>query len=200
LEAATGEFAAYGMGGARIDAVARKSGSNKRMIYHYFGDKDGLYLQVLEHAFEKMRVAEAQLDLADIAPLEGLEVLTRFVWRYFLDNPEIVSILGTENLLQARYLRCSVQAMKLNHGLVDHLSKILASGVREGCFRAEYDPVTVFITIAAMSFFYLSNQYTLSTIFGLQLLDQPNPRNWEHQIVHVVLSSISIQSAHTKSE
>jgi AcrR family transcriptional regulator len=107
LDAATQEFTANGLNGARVDAIAQRARVNKRMIYHYFGGKDGLYLAVLEAAYEAIRVAELELHLTDRDPADGMRELVLFTWRYFLAHPEFLSLLGTENLNKASYLKRS---------------------------------------------------------------------------------------------
>ncbi|MBX3538855.1 MAG: TetR/AcrR family transcriptional regulator, partial [Chelatococcus sp.] len=111
LMAATREFADKGIGGARVDAVAERAGVNKRMIYHYFGDKQRLYMAVLEEAYASIRSAEAALKLETADPEDGIRRLTAFTWQYFLDNPEFLSLLATENLHKAENLRESAKVL-----------------------------------------------------------------------------------------
>ncbi len=190
LEAATREFAENGMGGARVDAIAERAGTNKRMLYHYFGDKEQLYLHVLEEAYVRIRTAERALHIGDRSPEEGIGELALFTWRYFLKHPEFLSLLGTENLHRARWLRQSVRLKELHSHLIGELSQVLERGKREGVFIENADPLHVYLTIASLGYFYLSNQYTLSTIFGRDLIEPAQLDSWEKHIVHVTLSSI----------
>ena len=169
LAAATREFTEKGFGGARIDAIAARADINKRMLYHYYGGKEALYLAVLEAAYVSIRSAEAELHLADRDPAEAMRELTLFTWRYFLDHPEFLSLLNTENLLRARHLRKSRRIVALHSPLVALLATTLDRGVEAGEFRAGVDPVELYIDIAALGFFYLSNRFTLSTIFRRDL-------------------------------
>jgi AcrR family transcriptional regulator len=169
LDAATQEFTAKGLAGARIDTIAKRAGANKRMIYHYFGDKEGLYLAVLEQTYAAIRTAEVGLKLGDRDPVDGMRELIAFTWQYFLAHPEFLSLLGTENLHGARYLKQSQRIRDLHSPLVGMLSDLLARGAKCGVFRAGVDPVQLYITIASLGFFYLSNRHTLSTIFGRDL-------------------------------
>lgn len=169
LEAATQEFTAKGLAGARIDTIAKRAGANKRMIYHYFGDKDGLYLAVLEQTYTAIRTAEVGLKLGDRDPVDGMRELIAFTWQYFLAHPEFLSLLGTENLHGARYLKQSQRIRELHSPLVGMLSDLLARGAKSRVFRSGVDPVQLYITIASLGFFYLSNRHTLSTIFGRDL-------------------------------
>ena len=188
LAAATAEFTAKGLTGARVDAIARSAGANKRMIYHYFGDKDGLYLAVLEATYAAIRTAELELHLGDRDPVEGMRELVRFTWAYFIAHPEFLSLLGTENLNKASYLKRSKRIRELHSPLVGMISGLLERGMRERVFRAGVDPVQLYVTIAALGFFYLSNRHTLSTIFGRDLSGPRSLAEREQHIVDVVLT------------
>jgi AcrR family transcriptional regulator len=188
LAAATSEFTAKGLTGARVDAIARSAGANKRMIYHYFGDKDGLYLAVLEATYAAIRTAELELHLGDRDPVEGMRELVRFTWAYFIAHPEFLSLLGTENLHQAAYIKRSKRIRELHSPLVGMISGLLERGMRERVFRAGVDPVQLYVTIAALGFFYLSNRHTLSTIFGRDLSGPRSLAEREQHIVDVVLT------------
>ena len=188
LAAATAEFSAKGLTGARVDAIAKSAGANKRMIYHYFGDKDGLYLAVLEATYEAIRVAEQALHLGDRDPVDGMRELVRFTWAYFLAHPEFLSLLGTENLHKAAHLKRSKRIRELHSPLVGMISGLLERGARERVFRAGVDPVELYVTIAALGFFYLSNRHTLSTIFGRDLSGAKSLASREQHIVDVVLN------------
>nr|WP_245582418.1 TetR/AcrR family transcriptional regulator [Neorhizobium lilium] len=189
LEAARREVAAKGLAGARVDVVARRAGTNKRMIYHYFGDKDALYLAVLEDAYRNIRHAERRLDLAHKPPAEGLRELALFTWHYFLDHPEFLSILATENLNQARYLRQSKVVAEMHSNFISELKDVLQRGSRDGVFRAGLDPVDVYLTIASLGYFYLSNRFTLSTIFQRDLVAPAELERWGQHIVATVLAT-----------
>ncbi|WP_026616664.1 TetR/AcrR family transcriptional regulator [Ensifer aridi] len=190
LAAATKEFAENGIGGARVDAIAERAGTNKRMLYHYFGDKEQLYLAVLEEAYVGIRTAEKSVNLSDLEPEQGIAELAMFTWRYFLEHPEFLSLLGTENLHRARWLRQSTRLKELHSHFIGKLSDLLDRGKAKGLFRADIDPLNVYLTIAALGYFYVSNQYTLSTIFGRDLMEEANVEAWERHIVHVTLAAI----------
>ena len=188
LSAATQEFTANGLSGARVDAIAARARVNKRMIYHYFGDKEGLYLAVLEATYGSIRAAELDLHLTDRDPVDGMRELVLFTWRYFLAHPEFLSLLGTENLHKAAYLKRSKRIRELHSPLVGMISALLARGAKARLFRTDVDPVELYITIAALGFFYLSNRHTLSTIFGRDLAAPKSIAARERHIVDVVLN------------
>jgi AcrR family transcriptional regulator len=190
LAAATQEFAEKGFGGARVDSIALRAGTNKRMLYHYFGDKEALYVVVLEEAYAGIRGAEETLDLAHRDPEEGLRELALFTWRYFVEHPEFISLLNTENLLRARFLKGSRRIRAMQTHLIRELTSILERGERIGVFAPGLDPLRVYLTMASLSVFYLSNRYTLSVIFGRELDAPAQLAAWEAHIVDTVLASV----------
>jgi len=187
LAAATAEFTAKGLGGARVDEIADRAGVNKRMIYHYFGDKDGLYLAVLEAAYAEIRSEEIKLDLGKRDPVEGMRELLQFTWNYYRDHPEFLSLLATENLHKAAYLKRSKKIRELHSPLVGMIDDLLQRGARTKVFRKDVDPVELYISIAALGFFYLSNRHTLSTIFGRDLTAADNIKARGKHLADVVL-------------
>jgi len=190
LDAATDEFAAKGFGGARVDSVAARAKANKRMLYHYFGDKEALYLAVLEASYRSIRSAEKTLDLAHRDPEEGVRELALFTWNYFLEHPEFLSLLTTENLHKARYLKRSKTITTMHSHFIAELADVLKRGAAAGTFKAGVDPVSVYLTIAALGFFYLSNRHTLSTIFERNLTEPEALKAWGEHIVSVTLASV----------
>ena len=187
LAAAVTEFTDKGYAGARIDAIAAKSGANKRMIYHYFGDKDGLYLAVLESAYIGIRSSEAELQLANLEPVEAIEKLVAFTWDYFIEHPEFLSILATENLHRAKFLKKSKKVLPLHSPQMSMISDVLKRGAERGVFRRGVDPIYVYISIASLGIFYLSNRWTLSTIFARDLTAQGELQAWGKHISAVIL-------------
>jgi TetR/AcrR family transcriptional regulator len=166
LDAATAEFAAKGLAGARVDEIAHRAGINKRMLYHYFGNKEALWLAVLEEAYLHIRNEEQEIDVGRLSPVEGIRRLIEFTLAYNHAHPEFISLLLGENLHGARYLRRSRKVRELHTSLLDLIGDILNRGRRLGEFRNGVDPAELYITIAALGFFYFSNVHTLSTIFG----------------------------------
>ena len=170
LLAARDEFAAHGLGGARMDRIATGAGVNKRLIYYYFASKESLFLAVLERAYEDIRSREAELSLAQVDPIEAVRRLISFTWRYYIEHPEFLTLLNSENLHRARHLKRSAKVRQMHSPLVQTLADVLERGHKSGVFRAGVDPVQLYISIAGLSYFYLGNSHTLSTIFGRDLL------------------------------
>jgi len=183
LAAATHEFARHGLSGARVDRIAERARTNKRMLYYYFGRKEALFLAVLERAYETIRAEEQNLHLLELPPARGVEQLIVFTWNYFLAHPEFMSLLNTENLHRARHLKKSKKVLAMHSPLVATLGELLTRGEREGAFRKGVDPVQLYVSIAALGYFYISNNYTLSTIFGRDLLA---PAARKQRIAHAV--------------
>lgn len=169
LAAARDEFAEYGLGGARMDRIAERAGLNKRLIYYYFEDKETLFQAVLEQAYRDIRAEEQALHLRDLPPADAVRKLVEFTWGYYLRHPEFLTLLNSANLHKARHLQESQRARQLNSPLVEMLAEVLERGRREGVFRGGVDPVQLYISIAGLSYFYLSNSHTLSAIFGRDL-------------------------------
>jgi AcrR family transcriptional regulator len=170
LEAAKREFAKNGLGGARVDVIAEKARANKRMIYHYFESKEGLFQTVLENAYVDIRTAEQKLNLDHLDPRTALERLVRFTWDYYLKNPEFITLVNSENLHRAKHLKKSERLKVYSRRFVGMVNAILDRGVAEGVFRPGVDPVQLNITIAAIGYYYLTNRFTGSIVFERDLM------------------------------
>jgi AcrR family transcriptional regulator len=170
LAAARDEFAEHGLGGARVDRIAERAGLNKRLIYYYFEDKDKLFQAVLELTYRDIRQRELELRLQELEPATAVRRLVEFTWDYYLEHPEFLTLLNSANLHRARHLTDSRRARELNSPLIETLAAVLERGRREGVFRGGVDPVQLYVSIAGMAYFYLSNSHTLSAIFGRDLL------------------------------
>jgi len=194
LEAAKQEFAAHGLAGARVDRIAAKAGANKRMLYYHVGKKDKLYLTVLEGAYEKIRAEERSLDLEHLDPPEAIRRLIDFTWNYFLRNPEFLALLNTENLARARHLKRSAKVKSMHSPFVEMIGTVVRRGVDSGDFQVMVDPVQLYISIAALSFFYLSNNATLSVIFGRDLLARTAKEERLDHMARLVLAALTGKS------
>ncbi len=182
LAAARDEFAEHGLGGARVDRIAERAAVDKRLIYYYHQNKDSLFLAVLESTYADIRAAEQQLHLTDLPPAEAVRRLTEFTWNYYLAHPEFLTLLNSANLHRARHLEGSDRVRDMNSPLVQTLGEILERGRKSGDFRGGIDPVQLYISIAGLSYFYLSNNHTLSAIFGRNLL---SPKARSERLSHI---------------
>jgi len=195
LEAAKQEFANHGLAGARVDRIAAKAGANKRMLYYHVGNKEDLYLTVLEGAYEKIRGEERSLALEHLDPPEAIRTLIDFTWNYFLRNPEFLALLHTENLARAKHLKRSTKVKSMHSPFVEMIGAVVRRGVKGGDFQAAVDPVQLYISIAALSFFYLSNSATLGVIFGRDLLSREARDERLDHMTGLVLAALTGKSS-----
>ena len=170
LAAATAEFAAHGFGGGRIEAIAERAGVNKKLLYYYFEGKDELFLAVLEQTYADIRAAERDLHLEAMTPLQAIESMVVFTWRHYLAHPEFLALLNSENMQGAVHLKRSPRIRQMNSPLIDDLAKVLKRGEKSGELRGGIDAMQLYISIAGLAYFYLSNKHTLGTIFGRDLM------------------------------
>ena len=183
LAAAETEFADKGLAGARVDVIAEQSGVNKQMIYYYYGSKDDLYLAVLERAYAAMRECERELNLTETDPLDAIRRLVEFKFDYYAKNPTVIRLLAAENMQSARYLKKSSRLRDMHISLIDVLQQVLTAGESKKLIRAGVDPVQLYFSIAALSYFYFANSATLSTAFGRDL---SSPDEFKTRRAHAV--------------
>jgi AcrR family transcriptional regulator len=188
---ATAEFAEKGLAGARIDEIAERTRTSKRMIYYYFKSKEGLYLAVLEEAYRSIRAIEATLDLEHLAPREALRALVGFTFDYQRANPDFIRLVMNENMHRAEYLKKSPHMRALNAPAIDALRDIYRRGLAGGVFRKGLDPLDLHTSISALAFFNVSNQHTFSLIFDCDLSSEKRVaqrrRNVEEMVLRYVL-------------
>jgi AcrR family transcriptional regulator len=190
LGAALAEFARYGLGGARVDRIAQRARANKRMLYYYFGDKDGLFLAALEDRYVHIRSAERELQLEHLDPRDAVKRLVQFTWSYYLEHPEFMTLLNSENLHQGRHVKSSKRIRDMHSTLVETLRVVLRKGEAQGLFRKGIDPVQLYISIAGEGYFYLSNRYTLSRIFDRDLMAPRALAGRSRHITQMILNAL----------
>src|SRR4051812_50118645 len=190
LTAARREFADSGLAGARVDEIAARAGVNKQLVYHYFGDKDALYLAVLEWVYEEIRAQERKLNLAGLPPQQAIKRLIEASFDHLAAHPDFIVLLNDENRGGARHVRGSRKLEAMHSPLVSMVSAILGEGVRAGVFRKGINPVQLYISIAGLSYFFFSNTPTLSAIFGKDL-SSPTARTARRKhVVDLVMQSL----------
>lgn len=170
LAVATQEFANKGLSGARIDEIAAATRTSKRMIYYYFGSKEGLYIAVLEDAYRRMRSIESQLHLEDLPPEDALRRLVEFTFDHHAGNEFFIRLVMAENMERGTYLAQSPTIQQLNVPAIQAIRHLYERGVAQGVFRPGLDPVDIHASISALTFFNVSNRHTFGLIFKDQTL------------------------------
>lgn len=169
LEVAEAEFGEKGLAGARIDEIAELTKTSKRMIYYYFGSKEGLYLAVLEEAYRRTREVEGELHLEDLEPEEALRRLVAFTFDHHLHHESYIRLVMAENINRGQYLAQSRRIQELNVPAIAAIRKLYERGVKAGVFRKGLDPVDIHASISALSFFNVSNRHTFGRIFKVDM-------------------------------
>jgi TetR/AcrR family transcriptional regulator len=190
LAAARREFAASGLAGARVDEIAARAGVNKQLVYHYFGDKDALYLAVLEWVYEEIRAQERKLNLEGLPPERAIRKLIESSFDHLAAHPDFIVLLNDENRGGARHVRGSRRLEAMHSPLISMVDTILKQGVRDGTFRRGVDPVHLYISIAGLSYFFFSNTPTLSAIFGTDLRSTAAKRARRKHVVDLVIQAL----------
>ncbi len=197
LRAATKIFAKYGLSGGSVEKISKAAKSYDRMIYYYFGSKEGLFVAVLEEAYRRFDDAEAALELDSERPVESLMEIISFVMAYYRENPEFVTLLNSENLHRGRHISKSRRAGEYSSHAVAVVEQVLRSGVDKGLFRADMAARDVYLLIASTGYFYESNRYTLSAFFGEDLDDPAAVAHWEAFVKQAVLRTVSLGAPST---
>ena len=191
LRAATKVFAQHGFAGGRVEQISKAAGSFDRMIYYYFGSKEALYIAVLEETYRRFNAAEAKLGLDAAQPVASLQAVIRFMWAYYRKHPEFITLLNTENLHRGRHIAKSLRAHEYSAAAVKVLAGVLEGGVQRRVFRADVAARDVYLMIAALGYFYLSNRFTLSAFLGEKLDTPAALAHWEGFVIDAVLRTVA---------
>jgi AcrR family transcriptional regulator len=191
LRAATKVFARHGFAGGRVEQISKAANSHDRMIYYYFGSKEALYIAVLEEMYRRFNEAESKLVLDVARPVEALRAVVRFMWEYYQKHPEFITLLNTENLHRGRHIAKSLRAREYSSDAVAVLGRVLDSGAQQGHFRADVAARDLYLMIASMGYFYLSNRFTLSAFLGEALETPAALAHWEGFLVEAVLRTVA---------
>ncbi|MEJ8797364.1 TetR/AcrR family transcriptional regulator [Trinickia caryophylli] len=187
LRAATKVFARYGYDGGSVEKISGLAKSYDRMIYYYYGSKEGLFVAVLEDAYRRMDEAESKVAPDPSVPVEALKTLIRFKLDYYWRNPDFMTLLNTENLHKGRHVSTLERKGEYSSHALQIIARILESGAEQGLFRKDLDPRHVFLLIASAAYFYTSNRYTLSVFLGEELGAPEAVREWEAFVIDSVL-------------
>lgn len=195
LVAAREEFSRTGLGGARVERIAEKAAVDKKLVYYYFKDKDGLFAAALESVYAEIRDAQLYLDLQGMPPLIALRRLIEFTWDYYIAHPEFITLLNSENLHRGKHISKSLRAREYSSPAIGILDGVLRAGAARGVFRADVSARDLYLMIASMGYFYLSNRYTLSAFLGEDLEAPAALAHWERFLTDAVLRNVSATSA-----
>jgi len=166
LGVARAHFVSRGFAGARVDEIAAESGYSKAMIYHYYGNKENLYVAVLEEVYKHFVAPHRVVNVEDVGPVRALEAFIREGAASVRKDPAILNLLAIENLNKAAYLRGSTVPRAIYPPLLTQLKEIIDVGVKEGVFRPGIDPVHLYVALSSVIFHAVSNRFTLSVALG----------------------------------
>ncbi|MET0542541.1 MAG: TetR family transcriptional regulator [Variovorax sp.] len=192
LKAATKVFAKYGYDGGSVEKISKAAKSYDRMIYYYFGSKEGLFIAVLEESYRAMDDAESAIELDASRPVETLTAVIRFVHGYYRKNPEFVTLLNTENLHKGRHIAKSLRAGEYSSHAIAVIREVLSSGIAKGLFRSDVAAREVYLLIASTGYFYMSNRHTLTAFLGEPLETAEAVARWEAFAIDTVLRAVSV--------
>ena len=193
LSAATKVFARFGYDGGSVQKISKLAKSVDRMIYYYFGSKEGLFIEVLENAYRRMNDAELKLKLDTSQPVNGLNAVIAFVLSYYRKNPEFITLLNIENLQRGKHIAKSERAKEYSSPAIAVISELLQNGVGQKLFKKDVSARNVYLLIVATAYFYMSNRYTLSAFLGENLQTPAAIEAWQAFISRTVLQSVLLK-------
>ena len=188
------EFATKGYDGARVDSIAHRCRLSKNLLYHYFKSKEGLFIAVLENAYETFRSRQSDFAIRDSNPIDAMRQLIAYTFDALLENQDFIALLNTANLHKGRHLRRSPIIRSLYDPLVDTVREILRRGAAVGVFRPNIDPVNLYLSLSSLSYNYISNQYTLKVAFGIDLMAKKRRAIWLAHVTDLILTYCSVNA------
>jgi AcrR family transcriptional regulator len=192
LRAARAEFAKHGLAGARIQVISEQTQTSKRMIFYYFGDKEGLYRAVLEQAYQKVRQAESELNLDGLPPVEALTKLVEFTFDHHRAHEDFIRLVMIENIHGGTHMAQSETLSATNTPAIEQITRICEAGKAAGVFRPDASALTLHWQISAMSFFNVSNRVTFSVNFGDELFSDEAQAVLRQKVVKSILDSVLV--------
>ncbi|MBC3954120.1 MULTISPECIES: TetR/AcrR family transcriptional regulator [Pseudomonas] len=187
LQAAVAEFVAHGLSGARVDAIAERTQTSKRMIYYYFGSKEQLYVEVLEKLYGAIRNTESELNLGELAPIEAIHRVVEFTFDHHDNNVDFVRIVCIENIHYGENVKQSDTIQAKSQNIIRALEDILRRGEESGAFRAGVHPIDLHLMISSFCFYRISNRHTFSEIFQIELWSDEVKQRHKAMICDAVL-------------
>jgi len=199
LEVATAEFADKGYSGARVDDIAQRTHTTKRMLYYYFSDKEGLYRAVLERSYRQIRELEQTLDISGLEPVAAIRALAELTFDHHERHPEFIRMVAGENMLRGEHINQSAELAGLGAPAVDLLSQILRQGQDAGLFRTDVDALDIHMLISSYCVFRIANRYTFSALFHRDLTAPELREHLRTMLGDVVVSFLVDRGPHRGS-
>lgn len=191
LRVATDEFSSSGFNGARVDRIAEDTATTKRMIYYYFGSKQGLYIAALEAAYVNFRTLETKLNVDEMSPVDALRKLAEFTYDHHLSHHDFIRLVQVENINKVRYLKKSPRVKQLQGVVISTLESIIKRGVEDGVFRNDIDAFDVHMAISALTVFPVGNQHTIKLIFGRDLMEKKYQPHYRKMVGDLIVDSVT---------
>ena len=195
LRIATAEFAAHGYAGARVDEIAARTRTTKRMIYYYFGSKEGLYLAVLERVYAQIRQVERGIHVEELSPDAALRTIAEATYDHHTTHEAFIQMVSIENIHRAEHLRQSETILRENATAITLLEEVIERGVRAGTFRDDVDAVDVHMMISAYACFHVANRHTFAAIFARDMLDPDLQDSHRRLIGDMVVATMTRRTA-----
>ena len=191
LDVATREFAEHGYSGARVDEIAERTRTTKRMLYYYFGSKEGLYTAVLERAYTQIRAAEQAVDVEHLDPVAAIRRLAELTFDHHEAHPDFIRLVSIENIHRAEHMRATGRFADLNSPAIGCIARILERGRAQGSFTREADAVDVHMLISSFCVFRVANRHTWGTLFGRDLLDPATRERYRTMLGDLVVDYLT---------
>ncbi|MBS3651641.1 TetR/AcrR family transcriptional regulator [Pseudaminobacter sp. 19-2017] len=187
LDAAVAEFAEKGFSGARVESIAKTANANMRLLYHYFHDKEQLYIAVIEEVYRDVRSAEQDLHIEEDDPKKGLERLVDFTFTHFAEHPDLIRIVMNENIQRATYLKKSDLVPMMTTKLSSSVKSLLDNGYETGVFRRKPDPIQLWLSIFSLCWVHLANKHTMSWTLQVDLTDTQWLESRRRHVLEVIM-------------
>ena len=195
LHVALTEFARHGYSGARVDEIASRTHTTKRMIYYYFGGKEQLYIAVLEQAYSTARDAERRIDVDHLDPVSAIRTLAEMTFDHHESHPDFISLVAIENIHHGEFIAKSAALAALNTPAVSVAARILARGYATGAFRRRAEAIDVHMMISAFCFFRMSNRHTFGALFDVDMLDQSRRAHYRKLAGDMIVSFLTSEDS-----
>lgn len=187
IKAAIAEFSLKGLDGARVDEVARRSGTNKNLLYHHIGNKDRLFTAALEATYQTIRERQREFLANQMDPETGVRQLIHLLMSIWVEHPEYGKLLASENFHGGKHVKRSKVIGEMYQQLIETLKDLLQRGVDQGIFRPGIEPIDLYISISSLSAYYVSHQHTLNALFHIDVMQPQRLRQRENHIVDMII-------------